>query len=447
MRAVGVDLGGTFIKSAALDLEHRQIGHVASVPFPPFSDAPTPGVREVDPLAVLEAVRDQIARVRALAPDSEAVYLCGQMHGTVLLDAEGEPLVGASTWQDTRTLTPRPDGTTTYERLDSALGAGDREALGDPPKPGYPLALALHRAQAGELPPGAQVCSLLDFVAARLAGVRPVTDPTNASATGAYDWRSGAWHQGVLARLGLAGLRWPVIVPSGAAIGRYEGLTVHAPLGDQQAALLGALLGPGELSLNVGTGSQASTLDAQPAPGPYQIRPYLGDWRLKTITHLPAGRALNVLFGLVTELCPGDEAAAWRAIEARVAEAEPAGLRANLAFFPSRLGDRGSLEGIREHHFGVGDLFAAAYDAMAEAYASAAEALGGTFSGVVLSGGLPHRSAALRARIEARLGRPARLSACQEETLLGLLVLALGPTETTRAELLARAAAGHAWIA
>ena len=73
-------------------------------------------------------------------------------------------------------------------------------------------------------------------------------------------------------------------------------------MGDHQAALAGAFLGERELSLNISTGSQASLFTPTWQPGNYQTRPFFDGRFLNTITHIPAGRALNVLFKLLTEL-------------------------------------------------------------------------------------------------------------------------------------------------
>lgn len=450
--SLALDLGGTFIKGAVLDLARGTLVHVETAPFPPFLPPSAPGRREVAPAALVAAAEAMIDALLAAAPAARSLFLCGQMHGLVLVGPDGAAIGPASTWQDARALQPGPAGRPSYEALVDALGPTDLEALGEMPAAGCPLAVLHHHRHAGTLPAGAAPLGLAAHVACRLAGVAPACDPTDAAAAGAADLRAGGWHAGLLARLGLDALAWPAIVPGGAPLGEYRhggrALTVHAPIGDQQAALLGALLGPDELSVNVGTGSQVSRRLAAPTAGDYQLRPHADGAWLATVTHLPAGRALNVLFRLVTELGGGahDEAAAWAVIEARARAAAPSGLRAELSFFPGRLGQQGALTGITEEHFAVGDLFRAAYATMAENYAAAARRVdpGGATRGAVLSGGLGHRAGLLAELVGGHLQVPVRRSLCAEETLYGLLVLASarlgldGSVEAARARLAGR---------
>lgn len=427
--ALAIDLGGTFVKGAVLDVAAGRLEHVATASFPPCLAGGPEGRRELAPEAVLAAAEAMVDALQAVAPGATDLFLCGQMHGLVLVDRRGHAHGTASTWQDARALRPGPDGRAPYEALRAALTPADVAALGEPPMPGYPLAV-LHATP--RLADGLAPLGLAAYVACRLAGASPTCDLTDAAAAGAADLRAGTWHHDLLARLGLGGMRWPEIVPSGAALGTYRHghrpLTVHAAIGDQQAALLGALLGPDELSLNVGTGSQVSRRLAAPTGGAYQLRPFVDGGWLATVTHLPAGRALNVLYKLVTELGHGDldEAGAWEVIERRARAAGPSGLKADISFFPGRLGAEGAFTGITEENFSVGDVFRAAYEAMAANYAEAARQVDptGATRGVVLSGGLGHRAGLLAELAHARLGQPVRRSVCPEETLYGLLVLA-----------------------
>lgn len=427
MYSVGLDLGGTHLKTAVLDHEACIIRALTSQPLPPFRSGLREGWRELDPTSLLESVGEAISRVVREEPRCNRLFLCGQMHGLVLVDSQGHVQHGAITWQDTRTLAgPAP----AFDILQSTLSPDDRKALGQEVAPGHPLSLLVWMKARGVLGPDLIPLSIPDFIAFKLAGGKPRCDPTHAAASGAFHLELGTWHWDLLRRLELDHLSWPDVVPSGAALGPCIDFpfVVHAPLGDQQAALAGSLLSPGELSLNLGTGSQVSQLSQTAAPNGVKVRPFLGGSHLHTLTHLPSGRALQVLFNLLTELAPPslDSNQLWGIIAAKASEASDAP-EVDLSFFPCSTGEMGSIRSIREEHFGAGELFRGAFESMARNYEVALRILVpvGDPPPLVFSGGLSHRLSLLRDLVANRLGCSYRLSPCPEETLLGLLALAL----------------------
>ncbi|MBI5877419.1 MAG: hypothetical protein HZB53_07195 [Chloroflexi bacterium] len=187
---------------------------------------------------------------------------------------------------------------------------------------------------------------------------------------------------------------------------------------------------------NISTGSQASRLAPRAAPGPYQVRPFFDGMFLNTITHIPAGRSLNVLLGLLNELASAQQMPAadpWPVINRAVAETPETDLAIDLAFFPGPLGERGAITHIHEGNLRIGHLFRAAFHAMAANYWTCATRLSPArdWTRLVFSGGLAQHVAVLRDLIVARFGCDYRLCASSEDTLLGLL--ALGMTATGRA--------------
>jgi hypothetical protein len=182
------------------------------------------------------------------------------------------------------------------------------------------------------------------------------------------------------------------------------------------------------LSLNISTGSQVSRRTATYEPGPYQSRRYFfGDW-LNTITHLPAGRSLNVLVDLLTELAAAEGATLhnpWATLMQKVDAVTDSSLDVNLAFFAGPLGNSGRINGITTENLTASNLFHAAFQNMADNYAHCAHQLDPdrTATAVVLSGGLTKSAPTLRRLIAQRFPKPLR-EADGEETLLGLLQLA-----------------------
>ena len=441
MSFIGIDLGTSFIKGAVLDLDGLHLSHIHRVPFP----APIPGLpplylyREFNPHDILAAVWDLLARLLPYAGECEGIVVCAQMHCLVFTTPEGEPRSNLTTWQDQRVLMPHPSGRGTYfDVITQRLNADDIRQTGNELRPGLSIGILFWLAEQGQLPPGDLIpASLPDFVLANLCHTAPSTDVSNGMAYGALNLETLDWHDGVIAKLGLDGLHWPVVRRHGEVVGHLpvdgKAIPCYTPVGDYQCALAGALLEFGELSLNISTGSQVSLLIPRREFGDYQTRPFYDGLFLKTITHIPAGRSLNALVSLLTELAraQGVELAdPWPYIAHAAAEAGKTELRVNLAFFNSSCGDHGEITRIREEDLNVGHLFRAAFQSMADNYHACALRISPerAWQSLLFSGGLVQKIDVLRELICEKFGVAYRLCPTPEDTLLGLMVLALAFT-------------------
>jgi sugar (pentulose or hexulose) kinase len=431
MICLGLDIGSTTIKGAVLDLVSREVSAVTARFFPqPIPGLPA-GHFEVDPRSIVEAAEAVLAALLREAPDPAAIFFAGQMGGVILIDEADEPLSNYLSWRDQRTLNPYGPGGNALDAIRSLWNDSELVDVGNELQPGSASSLLYWLAVHKALPPRSMPATVADFVIGRLCGEVPQMDRTQA--IGLIDLRTGDWHRQAFAKLGLDRLRWPRIADVVRPIGclRWHGRAIpcHASTGDQQTALYGAGLARDEISINVSTGSQVSRRTACFAPGPYQTRCYLAGDYLNTITHLPAGRSLNALVDLLTELASAEGHAltnVWQTIAAKAADADGGGLAVDMAFFAGPLGDRGGIDGITTDNLTVGNLFRAAFENMARNYARCAERLAPNLSleKTVLSGGLVHGVPVLQELIQQRLAAPLRVSDAAEETLVGLLEIA-----------------------
>lgn len=406
--SLGIDVGSSFIKAAVFEPDTLQILQTERVPFPPFLPGLPPLHREVDPASILRAVEQLIAAL----PACGRVLFCGQMHGFVLVNPRCEPLSNYISWLDQRVSAAE------FEDIQSLLTDQDRLELGNECRSSIAVSLLYWLKQHHALPSGEVTpVSIADFVASRLSGAAPVMEPTQAAAFGALRLSSLTWHDEVIGKLGLQSLSWPEVRPFAAG----PGLAV----GDQQAALAGALLADRELSLNIGTGSQVAFLTDTLSPTDLQIRPYFNGRFLRTITHIPAGRALGALLNLLTEF-GGSATEAWSQIESAVASTPTTDLRASIAFFPGPCGNTGFLENLHEGNLSIGHVFRAVFESMAANYRDCAHRLDPSSSAerLVFSGGVARRLEILRDLTATRLSLPYRLSPHPEDTLYGLMILA-----------------------
>ncbi|MBV8820486.1 MAG: hypothetical protein JO022_19155 [Acidobacteriaceae bacterium] len=406
---LGLDVGSSFLKAAILHLDDGTIGETKRVPFPDFVPGP-PLHREVSPSAILAAVESLLAQF----PPSDGLMLCGQMHGFVLTNPRGEPVSNYISWLDQR-VSPAA-----FEAMRARLTDHDLAEIGNEFRSSIAICQLAHMHAEGVTP-----VSIADFVASRLCRTSPIMDPTQAAAFGALRLGTLEWHETVIAKLGLSGVCWPRVLPSGSVVGTWHGHPVYSSVGDQQCALAGALLSEGEVSVNIGTGSQIAVLTKHLPTDGLQTRPYFGDSFLRTITHIPGGRALSALVGLLTELGSPAPDQAWNYIEGAVQQTPSTDLEASLSYYPGPCGNTGFLQNLHEGNLTVGHVFRAAFEAMAANYQSCLQRLDPdkTVTSGVFSGGVARRLLVLRELTQQASGLPFRLSPHPEDTMFGLLVL------------------------
>ncbi|MEM7127924.1 MAG: FGGY family carbohydrate kinase [Chloroflexota bacterium] len=460
---VAIDIGTSFIKGALLDLDRRQLLHIQRQPFPDPVANLAANFFEVDPDTLVVTIRSLLDSLLGLAPDCLGIVTCTQMHSLVLTDTHYHPLSNLITWRDQRAVLPHPSGEGTYfDQLLSRLTDEDLAALGGGLRAGLPVGTLFWMAQNQLLPTQEAIpLTLSEFVMTQLCGtdsssqvessswpnnqqtIKPLIEPTNAAAYGAYNVEQGDWHYDVLTKLGLAHLKWPEVGSIHSITGYVHRngrpIPCYSSVGDHQCALAGAFLQQRELSLNIATGAQASLITPHLKLGNYETRPYFDQRFINTIVKIPAGRSLTLLVDLITELAsPGnpEQRDPWALIATAVEAVPQTDLQINLAFYDSQDGATGSITNIREDNLNVGHLFRAAVQNMAENFYECAVRISDAptdWEQIVFSGGLVTKFDALRAAILHQFQSAHRLCLQEEDTLLGMLVLALtinGQAET-----------------
>ena len=433
MAFIAIDLGSSFLKGTILDADACSLGCVRRLPFPQPIKGLRPGRVEYDPKVIVAEVKRLLTSLMDPAARYEGMLMCSQLSCLILTDNHGEARSNLIGWRDQRVLEPHPskDGSY-YDVLQQTLTSGYRLQLGNELSPGCPVSYLFHNAEQGRIEPGLVPLSLPDYVLCALTGCRPGVERTTATGYNLFDIAASAWHRQAIEMLGLEKLCWPTIRAQGEVVGYLQGaepIPCFAPVGDFQCALAGALLDEDELSLNISTGSQVSRLTPAFVPGEYQTRHFFDGAYVNLYSHLPAGRALNLLIDLLTECGGGMGRSAddvWSYIEKAAAEAAETDIEVNLSFYPGPAGDQGFIRNIREQNLTAGSLFRAAFVNMAQTYRRLAGHVWPeqAWSTIVFSGGLAQKSQALRASILREFKGPCRVSPSAEETMAGLLVLA-----------------------
>ena len=245
----------------------------------------------------VESIRRVLKTVEGAAHRIDAIAACGQMHGTVLVDAAGElTLDVVQLWND-----KRPG-----EEVAAFAAAHDVEALwplaANPPSvawPGFKLKwIARHQPHA--LARAASLLMPKDYVNFRLTGALAM-DESDASCTYLWDAQNGAWSP-ELARLLGVDLRLlpPVhaahdilgaVTPKAAAeTGLLPGTPVAAGASDFAATLLGSGVSSERRGSDItGTATLITAHTPKPLPDPVVTNMRTADGAWAAFTILDAG--------------------------------------------------------------------------------------------------------------------------------------------------------------
>ncbi len=216
---LGIDLGTTGVKAALFATEDGRVLGDAFVDYPLFH--PHPGWAEQDPAdwwqATLSAIRAclKVGAKHGIQPvDVRGVGLSGQMHGVVLLNAEGQVLRPCIIWADQRSHAQ-------CLWITEKVGASRLiECVSNPALTGFSAPKLLWvRDNEPEL--FQQACTMLlpkDYIRYRLTGIIAM-EISDAAGTCLLDVRQGVWSQEVLRSLELDPALLPPVVPADAMSG------------------------------------------------------------------------------------------------------------------------------------------------------------------------------------------------------------------------------------
>jgi xylulokinase len=240
---LGIDLGTSSVKVLALTsdgqvLESAQERYVVNRPVAKWA--------EQDPSAWWFATVKAIRRVLSgFDADVLSVGLSGQMHGLVLVNANGEPLRPAIIWSDSRT-------TSQVEQWQQKIGNATVEKTTGMPIATGMAALSLNwlRDNEAEIYQAAfAAISPKDFIRFKLTGALNI-EPTDAAGSLIYDIHSEKIAVHLLESMNIRTDIFPKLIPTLAIAGGVSnpasnetglpaGLPVAAGGGDQAMAALG----------------------------------------------------------------------------------------------------------------------------------------------------------------------------------------------------------------
>lgn len=258
---LGLDISTTGSKALLVDENGIVVGVAVS---PHTLQTPQPLWSEQDPRewwqAAVEAIHRVLAESGISGTEVVAVGLTGQMHGLVLLDAQGEVLRPAILWNDQRTQAQ-------CDEIHRRIG---RERFihitGNVALTGFtaPKILWVKQHEPEVYARAAHVLLPKDYVRYRLTGLQAM-DKADGAGTVLLDLRARDWSEEILTALEIPRAWMPplyegpeitgtVTAEAAALTGLAEGTPVMAGGGDQAAQAVGVgAVEPGVIALTVGT--------------------------------------------------------------------------------------------------------------------------------------------------------------------------------------------------
>ena len=354
---LAIDVGTGSVRAALLDLRGRTVAFCARE-----HDQIVPGFGRAEQRPVdwwegaAASIRSVLDAVEGGAQRVLAVAACGQMHGTVLIDAGGELVLDSvQLWNDKRPTA----------EVNAFAAANDVDSLwpltANPPSvawPGFKLMwIAAH--QPGDLARAATLLMPKDYINFRLTGRRGM-DESDASCTYLFDARTHEWSPLLAARLDVdpkllppvfhaAAVIGPVSSDAAAETGLLSGTPVAAGTSDFAATLLGSGVSNEHRGSDItGTSTLITAYAPQPLKDPIVTNMRTADGAWAAFTILDAGgdamrwarRALH------------RNEASYEAIAAMAAAAPPGADR--LLFLPYLNGERlGGAACARGEFFGL----------------------------------------------------------------------------------------------
>ncbi len=274
---LGIDNGTSAVKAVVVDEDQRII---ASAATPLSISRPHDLWSEQNPEDWWLAVETTIAALRAEAGSAwdgiKAIGLSGQMHGAVLLDAEGRPLRPAILWNDGRSHAEAQD----LNRRLPALGT----IAGVPAMAGFaaPKLLWIRRHEPDVLACATQFLLPKDYIRFRMTGSF-ATDMCDGSGANLLDAAQRQWSPEIAEACGIPLSLLPATLEGTAVSGQLKGdvakawgltpgLVVAAGAGDAAAGAIGnGAVEEGDAFISMGTAAQYFVTRDHYRPAPQHL--------------------------------------------------------------------------------------------------------------------------------------------------------------------------------
>ncbi len=427
-----LDIGSSFIKYALLDIESGRIRAKGRAAIP--SSASYRETRhEIRAETIWDAVERLADKMLQNEKGLEGILLSTQMQGVILLNRDSEAVTPYVSWQDNRCMEWH-DGKTWLQEMED-MGCGKlMEHSGVRLRAGLGMCnlFVMLREMQGNAE-GLHFSTLGSYIIRKMTG-RHICHITNGAATGLVDIVKRQWNWPLIKKIGADGLCFPELALEMECCGYYEKdgqkIPVYPDMGDHQTCMLGSMVRPGqEVNINIGTAGLLGIVTKAYRQGKGEVRPYFENQYINTARGLCGGRDLECLAFFIKDSVEAVTGAKvqmkdiWD-VMGRIPEADG---DSSLEVVPE-FHEGGRIAGITQSNFRLYSLLNAFYKQMARQYHSALMTVlpaESHVSRIVYSGGAAIRNPGLMACIAQEIGCGWQKAIMEDESLLGLLRMAL----------------------
>ena len=377
------DFGASRVKCVIVDIDSNTVVNSIDVASPSSIHITTDRTFEIDPHQYWYAL-EQTAGVLISKHSVTDLWICSEMHGFILVHT-GQAATGYISWKDQRathkleTLAQRSQQF--YELTGMRLRAG----------------LPVVTASAMTLHDDAKLHTLVDWLLLCGGVADPKSHVSLTAGTGFYDInKTSCSNEFLQTNLEFCSVTTNIQECLGQITLSGHTVNVYGGIGDLQAALYGAGLATGGAVVNLGTGSQVAVL---PAHKGNELRPFIHGDYAGVVTHIPGGRALNVVADLFDGIAAlgGSKPVFWEQWQQLdVDDILNSPLHTDLNLFDSawRHSTTSGFIGLQEHCSSPQQVLLGIAKSWAQQYVDALNSLDPSHSitSVMLTGGLARKS-------------------------------------------------------
>src|SRR6478735_123593 len=257
--SLGIDLGTSGVKIVLVTIEGEIVKEVSKI-YPIYY--PQSGWAEQYPEDWWYSVKEGIKEILTDVESSQVIGIgvSGQMHGLVLIDKQGDPLLPCILWNDQRSYKET-------EYLNHKIGKNRLiELTGNIAFPGFtaPKVLWVQNNHPDLFKKTKYICLPKDYINYKLTG-QFFTDVSDASGTLYFDVKNRKWSEEMMDILKINEDMLPKVYESYEVVGRTRdslsqefNIPIHTPVvagaGDNAAAAVGAsVIEEGTIMISLGT--------------------------------------------------------------------------------------------------------------------------------------------------------------------------------------------------